>query len=234
MNRSYGLLGSSSRSRYLQRQHCNMSSLRNLRDMIAEAIGSVAPLSNSQEPLFRSPASPSPPSALPQTPRKRPFDDRHGQHLITKPQGDEDFEVARKRRRQGPSLTTPATEKVTNAAEAPTDRENKRQSGRTAREDTAVSDGDIKKARRQRTSSCSSQELTDEDELEEEYPDHQRDPEQDKWLASLHVDNLARFESELLTPETEPTFSMSPPPLPPPADLYRGRHTGTKRLRDTT
>lgn len=192
--------------------------------MVAEAISSfsIANPSNLKEPLHPYPLAaclekgqPSP-LTPPWTPQKQQVEaapsrrDGHSEQrrpLIITPQGDDTPGVAHKRRRQQqyPTPTASTTEQnLAEAAEKIAALKNESRGQQKLPEDATISEDDIDGENR-RCNSCFSRKPVEENDsdIEEMYPDHQRDPKWDEWLASLCNDNLARFESELLAPEGE-------------------------------
>jgi hypothetical protein len=202
-----------------------MSSLASLRDMIAEAISSssIATPSNLREPLYPYPLAaclengqPSP-LTPPWTPQKQQVEvapsrqDGHPKQRrprTTTPQCDDILGVAHKRRRQQQQYLTPtasATEQnLPDAAEEVTALGNESRGQQKLPEDAATSESDTDGENQLCNSSFRREPAEENDsEVEEIYPDHQRDPKRDEWLASLRNDNIARFESEFLVPEGE-------------------------------
>lgn len=192
--------------------------------MVAEAISSfsIATPSNLKEPLHPYPLAaclengqPSP-LTPPWTPQKQQVEvapsrqDGHPEQrrpLTTTPQGDNTSGVAHKRRRRQQYLTPTASateQNLPDAAEEVTVLGNESRGQQKLPEDAATSEGDTD-GENQRCNSSFKRKLAEENDpdIEEIYPDHQRDPKWDEWLASLRDDNLARFESEFLAPEGE-------------------------------
>jgi hypothetical protein len=200
-----------------------MSSLASLRDMIAEAISSfsVATPSNLKEPLYPYPLAaclengqPSP-LTPPWTPQKQQVEvapsrqDGHPEQrrpLTTTPQGDDILGVEHKRRRRRYLTPTASAmeQNLLDAAEKVTALRNESRGQQKLPEGAATSESDTDGENRRCNSSFGRKPAEENDpDIEEIYPDHQRDPKWDEWLASLRNDNLAQFESELLTAEGE-------------------------------